>query len=563
MASSNNPVDRFPVHATILAYGINRTGVLGDVLGLLRYGCGDRMSRAGSVRSPQPFDIWSAWVRSVGSLGVVLIRFRTNEESFRKLLRHLDDAKEVRGSIRSTNAPKQRPSFTEAGHVPSNLVVRVHRADRPYQIDQDIKSVVILMEESEQRWRGAGKVDGEMSGEDVFLTLLRFLGTDQKIDVAQADIVLTTDGRSGLTTADQSRKDNASAVAVMRVFDLAQRGESFLQNTLRRANEALPKVRICDAGRQSRVGVATSSVKISYLTDRAREFNGDKGRRDEIESQRKHMYIENALKGPRVLDKPAAYAQVNRLSILIHTLDVPGLFAHALEGLRAMGMMVEQACCRGLGRDAVMLFDVVCEDPHLRKRNMLKLLALETEQKIRQRLSMFFSRNFGRTATAERERGVSHSAGYWNVIVDPQVGKSVRSRGSSQTVECSVESFNDYEGLLQDIVDRIGEPSRGGALERRLSARPETRGPSKAGRNSRRSASERRASIFYLDLRPQNLPSQNANRKNRETEVGLGIEVQDAAFGARQLIEEIVKKEWWKNTCRTLRKRAATKRRGQ
>lgn len=486
------------MYGTILAYGPNRPWVLRDVLAELEKGCANQAVRAGSRATRSPgFNVSHAWVRSVGNIGVVMLRFETTEEGYRNLRRRLPPA---------LSDPESR------GRTP---LLRVHRTGKPWHLDSRVRSGVLRYEATETQWAE--------DGESVLDELLHNLAADPLLDVAQTDLVVTVDCPAPVieeSTAPTSNRGvqrtltNPVVVANVRLFDLGRRGKFYLKEAIKSAGAAILGPRLDQATEDPQ----STYPWFAFLSD----ADGGQG----VDKTTK-TYISNALRGP--VEGP--HRGWESASVFVHALDVPGLLAEVTSSVRRQLCRIDRVCCRGLGRDAVVLLTVrwpVNTTVKLPEGRIAPMGPLAIERSIRDDLKQFFERESVRARITQQERGATHPAGYWNLYAERDA-ESIASTSSSQRrdfVESTVCAVPDREWILIDLMEELDSLNKD-LFDAKITSKGAL------------------ASIYYLDLRPM-VPATGTptGTQNKVCEIGLGVVVQ-AEPGAAKSAAQVCFNAWW------------------
>ncbi len=184
-------------------------------------------------------DFSHAWVRSIGPVTVVMLRFATSDYSMRRLLRFL---------------PKTIRRQT------SLLTLTVHRADRPWALDHTLSMAAfhssLQADSYGRRLPLAAVARGNLreraqtlrpdlahsDWDDWLATFLSNIAGDPQLDIALCDWFLTREAmlrrdtnRSNTNIAAVHASKNLHRVACFRVFDLARRGDRFIEHHARSA----------------------------------------------------------------------------------------------------------------------------------------------------------------------------------------------------------------------------------------------------------------------------------------------------------------------------------------
>jgi len=504
-ASYQSASDGLAVYGVILGYGHDRGGVLRDVLRILLNGVrGEIIHRSEESAEesnlpeeiaridalPPGFNVTQCWVRSVGKIGVVMLRFTTTESEFRKLSRWVREINAGERSIEGDNIPVG--AYQSAGNPPeerkgSSIRLRLHRTGRPWHLDASIRSGVLRYEGARTVWERPPEGTLE-SGQDLFEQLLHNLAADQELDVAQTDMVISEDGPAPVGNQPRTggSPKNPKALALIRLFDLGIRGRYFIRKTIDEAREAI-------AGSGTAwplIAQGDTHPGFSYADD------GDSPDSVKVNAQR---YIQDALRGPvREADPDAVVAD-----IMVHALDVPGLLAEVYGFIKRQSFQIVRVCCRGLGSDAVVLLAVKLPRwwPTGTPENLSDAeRALRLETLIRDRIDLFLHKNSEKARFAEIARGMMHPAGYWRVFVHLATTVSDRSRNVplQAFVQSQVDEIQDRPRLLVKLVRLLAAFAKGLEKGEYIDAHDQV-------------------SIFYLDVRPL--------RRGGVTysEIGLGV----------------------------------------
>lgn len=495
----------YGVYGTILAYGQNRPWVLRDVLDELERGCKIHADKGDGHTKPSPgFNVSHAWVRSVGKIGVVMLRFETTEEGYRELQRQLPE------------------SLSDPEKLGGTPLLRVHRTGKPWHLDSRVRSGVLRYEASVPEW--------EAKGEEVFDELLHNLAADPLLDVAQTDLVVTLDEPAQTIEDDAPRKrslakrssDRAQVVVGnVRLFDLGRRGKFYLQEVMENAEAAILSTR----NEQKRAERQSTHPWVAFLSD------SEVGKAVDRTTK---TYISNALRGP--VEGPQRGWK--SASVFVHALDVPGLLAEVTSSVRRQLCRLDRVCCRGLGRDAVVLLTVrwpgktVARLPDGRS---VPMGPLALELTLREDLTRFFERESVKARVTQQERGATHPAGYWNLYAETNSNAAAQTVGKSRRafVESSVCKVPDRESILKDLTKALNSLNR--ALYR---AKITHKGAL--------------ASIYYLDLRPVvPLPGAPIGLSRTFSEIGLGVVIQMKP-GADDDAAQACFSRWWTRTRKIL-----------
>ncbi len=501
----------YDVYGTILAYGPNRPWVLRDVLIELQKGCANQAVRtAGQTTRSPGFNVSHAWVRSVGNIGVVMLRFETTEEGYRNLRRQL---------------PPALPDPEQRGRAP---LLRVHRTGKPWHLDSRVRSGVLRYEANEAQW--------EEDGERVLDELLHNLAADPLLDVAQTDLVVTLDHPAQViddtTSQTRSREERvpltARVVAAnVRLFDLGRRGKFYLQEAIENAEAAILGTRT-EQGRGER---QSTYPWFAFLSDADKSQAVDKTTK---------TYISNALRGP--VEGP--HKGWESASVFVHALDVPGLLAEVTSSVRRQFCRIDRVCCRGLGRDAVVLLTVrwpITTVTRDQDGQIVTMDPLALERAIRDDLRQFFERETVRARITQQERGATHPAGYWNLYAEraPESASVAGSRERRDFVESTVCTVPDREWILIDLMEELVVLNRD-LLKEKITSEGAL------------------ASIYYLDLRPMPpAPNAHTGTESKMCEIGLGVVVQ-VEPGAAQTAAQACFSRWWDKALRRLQERRST-----
>ena len=521
------------VYGVILGYGQDRGGVLRDVLNVLLNGVNGaimhrneelneellrkaddelraarkagnatvvaektacaklRRKRVSTVDAKGPlFNVTQCWVRSVGQIGVVMLRFTTQEVQFRKLSRWVQEInsgeRSIEGDLILTDAVQPKPGEEPTPNHDS-IRLRLHRTGRPWHLDASIRSGVLRYEGTRKNWEGEPDSQQD-SGQELFEQLLHNLAADQELDVAQTDMVISEDNAPPLrgTKPKLPATGAAKALAHIRLFDLGARGKYLIERSVNAACAAME-------GRDKIWKVEPNEVThpgFSYHDD------GDTDRTIEDNAQR---YIQGALRGPvRETGSEAFVAD-----IMVHALDVPGLLAEVYGFIKRQQYKIVRVCCRGLGSDAVVLLAVKIPrppDPVNTGESWDRLRVLELEKLIRERIDYFVHKNAGKARFAEIARGMIHPRGYWRVFV--QLSKSAIGANGTPQLEAFVQSkvgkIEDRPRLLLKLVRLLK------TFEDLLKA-------------EKLITTSARVNIFYMDVRPLRL------KNGTFSEIGLGV----------------------------------------
>ncbi len=507
-----------------MGYGHDRGGVLRDVLRVLLDGVkGTKVHHAeelaeatgndDSIRiidgSEPGFNVTHCWVRSVGKIGVVMLRFTTIEVNFRRLSRWVREINAGERSIEGdviTVGTLQSRALGSGSLERASIRLRLHRTGRPWHLDASIRSGVVRYEGSRKAWEkpevasNDGSITPLDSGQDRFEQLLHNLAADQELDVAQTDVVISKDAPAPVGVAEREEESNRpeKAIALIRLFDLGSRGRHFIRHSVQAARLSIAEPD--EVWHEAKPD--DTHPGFSYTDD------GDIAPKAKENAQ---LYIKNALRGP-VLESGSDSVAAD---IMVHALDVPGLLAEVYGFIKREGIQIVRVCCRGLGSDAVVLLAVKLPKswPQGTSGNTSDAeRALKLETMIRRRVDLFLHKNSEKARFAEITRGMMHPAGYWRVFV--HLGASGEIAPGSSPIQAFVQSRVD------EIEDR---PRLLLKLVRLLNAF--------AGElvNNEFIQSRDQVSIFYLDVRPLRRGQQMFS------EIGLGVSmpVESAEYDER------------------------------
>lgn len=390
------------VYAVILAYGQERSGVLSEVLRVLHIPTGTsakrgsrRVSSLEALYQPS-FTVSHAWVRAVGPIGVVMMRFKAKESIYRAIVRRAID----------WPGPDEKRSTTQ-------LKIIVHRDEKPWSADARIHSAAVVAEwPKDDRWEKAY---------DVFVDVLNNLGADEKIDVAEQDWVETTD-RAAPTEPNANPEPSHRTLQVsasLRLFDLGRRGVGFLPAAIAAAISA------------------AGDHEFTYLALEDTPLHGGVAKKSPI-------YLRNALRGP----KEQTRGPGKRVYIFIHALDSRGLLATVTDIVRKDKSTIHRSCCRGLGRDGLVVMEATLAGSRS---------PAEVESDLRRELPKFFRRTIGSARLNESAAEGVPSTGVWTISVFKKSNPSPALGGSgrSETVELKILSIDDGPGLLLSVSDAI------------------------------------------------------------------------------------------------------------
>ena len=400
------------VHAVIIAYGQERSGVLHDVLEILRLSQSELSSTEEVVPKhggyKPPFEITHAWVRAVGPIGVVMLRFSTTDVVYRTICRKVPIYQE-----------------REARKVGKPLKVIVHRAERAWNHDGRVRSIAVV-----SQWPKAS------SGTEWYENMeciLNNLSADLNIHISEQDWVETTDlpalkgtGKKEDVVVKENKKDKNTTVylaASLLLHDSGYRGRDFLKNAI--------------ASSIAAVGLENTTQWVDPAKNEV-AFIGHES--DKSPSG----YLENALRGPVEIPEESS----GRAYIFVHALDAPGLLAFVTRIVRQDETSIHRSCCHGLGGDGI----VVMETELSGARNQD---ALETD--LKRELAKFYKKTLGSARLQELKGMGIPNTGVWNIAV-VRVRKKQRHDDSfteCDTVELPLLEPVDGPGMMLTVSDAI------------------------------------------------------------------------------------------------------------
>jgi hypothetical protein len=337
------------VHAVMLAHGKDRAGVLRATLGELESHLYD------PDMPDRGFSITQAWVRSFGAVGVVMLRFKTHEAKYRRLLRQC--------------------AFLATPGL-EGLTMSLRRADRPWVLDTPIETRVYTIEMPYALWRL--KDTQGLSTEDRFEQVVNHLSADAQVDVAQLDFFVTQKNRA------HAELTQDMAVVAMRLFDLGRRGRGFLNNRVLVAHRAAglrpPNTggqiveNACDGSNYELVGGTGGESSSHYLTVANREpvmpTEGKHARQSNDEGCQQEAIGESSESlqtggygyvGVHGMDCPGLLAEVARFVSTFQSESSSARHPLPLEHASASRRIL-RSCCRGLGREGVVLVSTRLND---------------------------------------------------------------------------------------------------------------------------------------------------------------------------------------------------------
>lgn len=181
------------VHAVAIAFGRERSGVLNDLLSQLTDSC-PHEAQAHDL----PFFVSEAWVRAVGPIGVVMLRFQTDETTYRTIARR---------------ANAYSNSDTTRGRI---LIHRAHGSDGA---QAHTEAVTAAWTKTESLADSAYRQ---------FVELVNILAADTRIQIASQDWV------------ESPRNHDSTHITVhasLRLIDTGHRGPHYLQSAIKAAQD--------------------------------------------------------------------------------------------------------------------------------------------------------------------------------------------------------------------------------------------------------------------------------------------------------------------------------------
>lgn len=277
------------VFGVLLLYGRDQSDVLSRAI--------DRLEEyALNVDGQADYNVTQVWVRSFGEIGLVMLRFTTSEHGMRHLWRNCPGV-------------NQRTMDDE-------LIMTVHRADRPWTMDNSIPMQMYATAHEDAGWDATHHAH--------LATVSNVLAADALIDIAQHDFLFSKESPDGSRLPQGKRW----AVHVLRVFDLGRRGGIFLAREISKAREL--------------AGLGANAQSGSYLREAMRQ--------PEVETIPDSQYYGYLF--VHGVDRPGLFSQLSQF------IQQPVPNGAPLDG-EGRPRKILRSCCRGLGREAVMVMATI------------------------------------------------------------------------------------------------------------------------------------------------------------------------------------------------------------